>query len=110
MGGGYILWRTDAIWTKSWAASVGEPASHSGARVGLAEKIFVVASELGDSAGVCRLHVHDGLNNATAVSAAVDIIAQENEGRRAALRKSATLVEKVEQFVETAIDIADREK
>ena len=69
----------------------------------------MIAGQGDDPIGIGGLHVYDGLDDAAAVGAAVDIIAEENELRRLALRKLATVIEQLRELVYAAMNVADRE-
>jgi len=69
----------------------------------------VVAGEGDDPVGIGGLHVHNGLNDAAAVRAAVDVVAEEDELGRLSLRKPAAVIEQPRELVEAAVSIADRE-
>lgn len=70
----------------------------------------MITGEGDDPFGIGGLHVHDGLGDAAAVRAAVDVVAKEDEGGWLNLRKSAAVIEQPREVIEAAVRVADRER
>lgn len=74
------------------------------------KEVLMIAAQAYGVGGAPGLEIDEELNDFAAVGSAVDVVSQKNELCRAVLRESATLVKKLDQFVEAPVNVADREK
>ena len=71
--------------------------------------LLVVAAQADHRAGLRLLPLHQQLDHAAAVRAAVDVVAEKDPARRPAGGMGLARREEATQLVEAAVDIADRE-
>jgi hypothetical protein len=69
---------------------------------------FVVSLQRNHAIRLPRLQVHQCFDDAAAVGTAIDVIAEKHEGRRTPIGIEPALRHQIAQFLQRAVNIADR--